>query len=365
MNARAPIPGGEPTVEVLTDPRSLWSEQEAEWDALLSRSPSDSIFLTAAWLSAWAITVGREAKLIGVTVRQAGRLVAAAAFEARQGVLLLAGRGVSDYSDILIDDEVPEGQRGPLLAEILTAARRNAAGFRYFQLNRLRESSPLVIALERGAVPGYYPTRTAARGAPQMDMAVVEERLKKKRFKRRENRLKRAGEVVCTAHTTPADIEPGIGRFIDLHKARWAETPTPSKLNDPDQQAFLEVLTRRAGDTGRLRYTTLTLDGVLIAAHYGFHYDGTFTFYKPAYDPAYAKITPGDVILKRLLEQARDEAAALFDFTIGEEPYKLEFATSMPTVVSLHVTHSRLAALLRRLRASSRRLLMKLKLIER
>ena len=98
----------------------------------------------------------------------------------------------------------------------------------------------------------------------------------------------------------------------------------------------------------------------LIAAHYGFHYQGTFTFYKPAYDPAYARITPGDVILKRLLEQARDESAALFDFTIGEESYKLGFATSVPEVISLHVTPSRLGAAVRQFRASSRRLLLSL-----
>ena len=365
MNTRVPIHSGEPIIDVLTNPRLFWSEQGPEWDGLLSRSPSDSVFLTAAWLSAWASTVGRESSLFGVTLRHNGRLTAAAVFEVREGVLLLPGTGVSDYADILIDGSIPEAQRGQLFANLFTRARRNVTGFRYFQLNRLRESSPLALALNQAEIPGYYPTRTAAVGAPQMDMAVVEDRLNKKRFKRRENRLKRAGEVACTVHTSSAAIEPELERFIDLHKRRWAETPTPSKFNDPDQQAFLETLTRTAGHTGRLRYTTLTLDGVLVAAHYGFFHDGTFTFYKPAYDPEYARITPGDVLLKRLLEQARDESAALFDFSIGEEPYKLGFSTSVPEVISVHVTPSPLMALLRRLRAGSRRLLLKMKIIGR
>ncbi len=360
MNAQVPAEAGEPIIDVLTDPRVLWSEQGAQWDALLSRSQSDSIFLTAAWLIAWATTIGHEAELLGITVSRSGKLIAAAVFEVREGVLLLAGRGVSDYTDILVADDVPEAQRGPLFAEILSTARKNVAGFRYFQLNRLRESCPLARALDAGQVPGYYPTLTAAVGAPQMNMAVVEDRLKKKRFKRRENRLKRAGEVDCLTHISSAAIEPELSRFIDLHKRRWAETSTPSKFNDPDQQAFFETLTRRAGNTGSLRYTTLTLDGALVAAHYGFLHNGTFTFYKPAYDPAYAKITPGDVILKRMLEQARDESAELFDFTIGEEPYKLGFATEVPQVISLHVTPSRAQAFIRRLRAVTRRWLLAL-----
>lgn len=358
MNAQVPTQSGEPTIDVLADPRVLWTDQHNEWDALLNRSPSNNIFLTAAWLSAWAGTIGREAKLLGITIRRSGKLLAAAVFEVREGVLLLAGRGASDYVDILIDGDVPDSQRGSLLRDLLTAACTNVAEFRYFQLNRLRESSPLVRALNQEQIPGYYPTRTATIGAPQMDMATVEDRLKKKRFKRRENRLKRAGEVGCVAHTNSADVEHQLEQFIDLHKRRWAHTPTPSKFNDPEQQAFLETLTRRLGDTDTLRYTTLTLDGALIAAHYGFLHNDTFTFYKPAYDPDYAKVTPGDVILKRLLEQARDESAELFDFSIGEESYKLGFATSVPQVVSLHVTPSRLMALVRRLRASSRRLLL-------
>lgn len=358
MNAHVPIETAEFSIDVLDDPRVLWSADSEEWDTLLARSACNSVFLTAAWLSAWANTIGTEAKLVGVTARQAGRLVAAAVFEARNGVLLFAGRGVSDYVDVLIDDDVPDVRRGQLFADLLSAAQNQLNGFRHFQLDRLRASSALVRALTTGEVTGFHPTQTATIGAPQMEMTVVEDRLKKKRFKRRENRLKRAGEVECTAHTSPAAIEPLLGEFISLHKRRWADTPTPSKFNDPDHQAFLEALTRRAGDTGMLRYTTLTLDGVLVAAHYGFHYDGTFTFYKPAYDPEYSKVTPGDVILKRLLEQARDESAKLFDFTIGEEAYKLGFATSVPAVISLHVTPNRLAALVRRFRAGSRRLLL-------
>ena len=142
MNTRVPIQSSTPAIDVLTDPGVLWSAQRAEWDALLSRSPSDSIFLTAAWLGAWATTIGRNVELLGITLRRSGQLVAAAVFEVNDGVLLFAGRGASDYSDILIDDAVPEAERARLFAEILTTARNNVARFRYFQLDRLRAVEP-------------------------------------------------------------------------------------------------------------------------------------------------------------------------------------------------------------------------------
>ena len=73
-----------------------------------------------------------------------------------------------------------------------------------------------------------------------------------------------------------------------------------------------------------------------------------------AYDVELAKLSPGDVLLKRLFEQAQAEDAQSFDFTIGEEPYKLRFATDVRQIVSLHVTDSRALAVARRARAMAR-----------
>ncbi len=49
-------------------------------------------------------------------------------------------------------------------------------------------------------------------------------------------------------------------------------------------------------------------------------------WYKPTFDISYAKRSPGEVLLKILLEYALEHDVAKFDFTIGDEDYKYRFA---------------------------------------
>src|SRR6185503_7976477 len=51
---------------------------EAEWNELLARSASDTVFLTWEWLWSWWEIYGGEVEPCVATVREHGRLVAAA-----------------------------------------------------------------------------------------------------------------------------------------------------------------------------------------------------------------------------------------------------------------------------------------------
>ena len=59
---------------------------------------------------------------------------------------------------------------------------------------------------------------------------------------------------------------------------------------------------------------------------------GIFLWYKPSFAVDLAQRSPGEVLLRRLLLQAMEENARMFDFGLGDEAFKSRFATQVNTV---------------------------------
>jgi CelD/BcsL family acetyltransferase involved in cellulose biosynthesis len=325
-----------------------------EWDGLLAGSRADTVFLLSGWLRAWHETLGRGADLVIPQVRRDGRLVAAAAFQLRDGTLEFAGKGPSDYSDVVVSSELEPAVASRLVSALLHAARRSAPGFRRASLSHIQRGESLMPAVVFDPSCGLFATEERCVPAPAMDMAAVEDALKKTSLRRQERALERQGTLTNETVRDAQRILPQLDEFFEQHVRRWQPTQWPSLFRADDQRAFYRRFTERLDASGVLRFTALRLDGRLIAAHYGFHYAGRFTLYKPSYEPEFAKSSPGQVLLKHLFEVARDEKADEFDFTVGNETYKSRFATKRRDVIDVHLTDSRMRALARRLRVRAR-----------
>src|SRR5262245_60207648 len=101
----------------------------AEWEQLYQRCGSATPFQTHAWLESWWRGYGRPGHLVVIAVRHQGRLVAAGAFQRvrRLGIPVVVpiGERISDFTDILVDDEYRAGRAIDLFAaELARAAGR-------------------------------------------------------------------------------------------------------------------------------------------------------------------------------------------------------------------------------------------------
>ncbi len=74
----------------------------AEWDQLLAVSKANTIFLSSGWLRAAFEIFGEGKNLLVPQARQRGRLIATAAFQERNGVIVFVGKGPSDYLDLVL-----------------------------------------------------------------------------------------------------------------------------------------------------------------------------------------------------------------------------------------------------------------------
>ena len=297
---------------------------------------------------AWRATLGADAPLVVVQIARRGRLIAAAAFQHADGVVEFAGKGPSDYADFVIANDCSESEGDAAVNRLLRAAMDSTPGFRHFMLGRFPPTSESVGRLRRQRP--FHATVVEAVPCPRMAMSVVAATLRKQSLRRIDRTLEKQGALVLDTYTRAQDVEPLLEPFFAQHVRRWATTDTPSPFLRADRRAFYRTVVRELDSSSELRFSVLRLDGQLIAAHFGFLCAGTFIWYKPAFEPALREFAPGLVLLKRLFERARDEGADVFDFTIGDEGYKLRFATDVPNAQIVHVTDSRLAAAQRRAR---------------
>src|SRR5207237_1286860 len=148
-----PAPMTAPEVTVIRDPARL-PTLDGEWDDLLARSASDTVFLTWDWLRTWYEIYGAEVEPCVVLVREDGRLLAAAPLKlearrlyglrVRQLEFIGTGRAVCpDFLDLVI-----EAGREAELARVLLGALRSEPGWDRIALSDLPASSPVREPLE-------------------------------------------------------------------------------------------------------------------------------------------------------------------------------------------------------------------------
>ena len=73
--------------------------------------------------------------------------------------------------------------------------------------------------------------------------------------------------------------------------------------------------------------SSLSAGSTLLAAHFGSLTDERLTWWVPAYDPAYSKYSPGRLMLEELIRESHRRSQLEFDFLIGDEAYKFNYAT--------------------------------------
>lgn len=321
-----------------------------DWDQLLANSPTDTVFLSSAWMRAAVAVLPEKCPMVVPVLYQNGRLIAAAAFFQSRRVIQFLGTGSSDYLDLLVCRDLSTEEQVQCKRDLLHAVLKRFRG--HFHLKNIPENSTTCMAVSGNGLLG---TRLRTTPAPAMAMSHAPEALKKKSIRRHFNKLDKQGVLICETMTSATEVLEKLPAFFDQHIARWQGTAWPSQFHQPLQRTLFTRLVQELCEAGTLRFTEVRLDGQMIAAHLGMFHAGIFTWYKPTYDPRLAKLSPGEVLIKALLERAQQEGAEEFDFTIGDEAFKYRFATTVRQVMDFHVTTSKAAALAVRSKLAARR----------
>ncbi|MEX0900018.1 MAG: GNAT family N-acetyltransferase [Gammaproteobacteria bacterium] len=321
-----------------------------EWRELLADSGADPLFLSWEWLFTWWRMLGGRRALRLLTVRDGGRLVAVVPLVLRGRamrrlqpfeVLEFLGTGAagSDYLDFI----VRTGHEG----DVLRALHKHLVDSRYsLELSHTTgDASSSSRLAQRLAGAGWARVDEAVEVCPYIPFTghdwdrYLETLGSSHRYnvRRRFRKLDKAFEV----HFERAVDESTCRRFLEdlvrLHRMRRDTLGGSDGLDDERMVAFHAAFTELALARGWLRLHRLTLDGVAVAAVYGFRVGPKFYFYQSGFDPAYGKHSVGLLVLAHSIKAALEEGAAEYDLLHGNERYKYHWTSSERALTRHHL----------------------------
>lgn len=139
---------------------------------------------------------------------------------------------------------------------------------------------------------------------------------------RRERQL--AGAGVTFRWVSPQDMSAEVlDTVLRLHQVRQDVKGLTSAFGPHRRGFHLRLQERAAPDRGPAALLA-EHDGRPVGAVYGFLWQKTFAYYNGGWDPAYARMSLGTVLLYRTIAAATDLGARTFDFLRGDEAYKYQ-----------------------------------------
>ena len=119
------------------------------------------------------------------------------------------------------------------------------------------------------------------------------------------------------------DLKAAVGAFITLH--RNSRSDKHAFMTD-EMQAYFRAIAEVLAGKGWLQLSFLEVGGQPVATYFCFDYGDDILVYNSGYDPAgVPQLSPGWVLLARLIQRAIALGRRRFDFLQGDEDYKHRF----------------------------------------
>jgi CelD/BcsL family acetyltransferase involved in cellulose biosynthesis len=320
----------------------------AGWDELVRAMPRPSPFLLHGWLLEWWRHYGEDCTLAVEAAFRGDELVGALPLltYSRRGLRLSTFLG--SRQSALADALLAEGE-GPELVESLVD-RVAASEHDYVNLFGLSEGGRLASLrgprelrlFERIAAPVLD---LEAHGGWEAAYRAKTNSRKRAHHQRRRRQLAQLGRLEVARLQAPDELEPALEDAFRLHELRWRGRPDGSGFVTETGKRFNRAVLKSLDEIDVNRIVMLKLDGQPIAFSWHFLLGGRAYLHRLAFDPAFARCSPGVVNALDAIEAAADEGATRIEFLGGAERYKLELADRLePLHLGLGLPGSALGA---------------------
>jgi CelD/BcsL family acetyltransferase involved in cellulose biosynthesis len=140
--------------------------------------------------------------------------------------------------------------------------------------------------------------------------------------RRSRRQLGALGHLEARVARTPAQLAPALEHALALHDLRWRDRADGSGFASPAGRRFQRDALLALSEDGVPRIVTLELDGRPIAFTSFFVLARTMVVHRLAFDPDYARWSPGLLATHDALAAAAQEGVERVEFLGGAEPYK-------------------------------------------
>lgn len=334
MSRAATVPGI--AIEVVRDLAAL----EAEWRAF-EKGADGTVFQTFDWLATWQRHVGtllgtRPAIVAGRDERGALAFIFALSIERKRGARCLTwlGSALCDYNGPLLAPDFATrvgGNFQALWRQILMVLRtqpdlcydyidlskmlENAGGQHnpFFDLDGQPNPNGAYVATLGESWDAYY---TAKRSGPT-----------RKKERKQLKQLGEHGAVSFVAVHDQAEIASTMETLIAQKSRSFARRGIADNFARRGHREFYLDLAACGSAQGMADVSRLDVGATIAATSLGLRFGNSYYLVLSSYqDGELARFGPGRAHLNELIRHAIDANAARFDFTIGDEPYKQDWA---------------------------------------
>ncbi|MFJ5263779.1 GNAT family N-acetyltransferase [Streptomyces sp. NPDC088387] len=252
------------TTQLVTD-ADAFAALASDWRGLYGRCASATPFQGHAWLHSWWLSYGRPGRLRLVLVRTGGRLVGAAPLmrvHRPLPALVPLGGAISDYGDVLLDDE-----HGPAAADALAAALTTAARTALLDFREVRPGAAVERVYDRWPGPRRRVDDSVCLELPAVPMDELVARLPSAKAQQRARaKLRKLETLGVRRHVVdPHEVDGALRRLIELHRLQWQGRKVTTEHLQP---RFCEHLVRSVGPmvrSGEAIVTEFRLDDDVVA----------------------------------------------------------------------------------------------------
>ena len=298
------------------------------WDALVASMPRPSPFMLSAWLEPWWSHFGRDRSMRIEAAFVDGELVGGLPLELerRRGIVVgrFMGREHAALGDVLAREDVAD----EVVAKIVGAL--GAVGADYLDLFGVALEGRLFGAIEDSdhlVERVQAPVLDVRDGWDTVYAAKTSSR-RRNLHRRRRRQLDELGEIALVSIVGEAELSASLTDLFRIHDLRWAGRPDRSEFTTNRGLPFnVDAMTRFAR-AGIARVLMMKLDGRAIAFQYYLVFERRMFFYRLAFDPDFARWSPGLLTTLAAIEAAAAEGVERVEFLGGGERYKQDLADS-------------------------------------
>jgi CelD/BcsL family acetyltransferase involved in cellulose biosynthesis len=298
-----------------------------EWNDLFHKAGAHSPFLTWEWAWNWWEHLKTEKELNIVLVREGRELIALAPLMRERKPLgsriTFIGSGLSDYLGFLTSRDGQQAIR--LIFRYLMDS-----GVGKIELADIPESAPAFPVL-RETIDNIWALKTITVSCESPFLKIETSwddfwgRINssvKKDIKWSGNRLNRNFGGLKVRVIEDYD-EKMVDALIAISTKAQAAKVGRGLFRDEKTTAFIKVALKAFSQNGQSRIYLLEAGSRVISYIIIFCLGGKYYYWTTAFDPEFAKFSPGKLLTRYALEDAFKLGLAEFDFMKGKEPYKL------------------------------------------
>jgi CelD/BcsL family acetyltransferase involved in cellulose biosynthesis len=313
--------------------RVLWQGFQCDADC--------TAFQTFEWLSAWQRNIGSRGGVVpAIVIARDARnkiLFIAPLAKHRSGFareLVWLGSGVCDYNAPLLAPDFSARINLGEFAEIWSAAMQLIQSNRQTRVDVVRlekmpesiraQTSPMLELPTSLNPSGSYATPVAQSW--EAFYAAKRSPSTRRRDRTKRNRLAEAGEIkLVTAQTTNEALR-ALAILVKQKSAYFARLGIQNLFAQPGYLDFLRDFVSNPEASRYSHISELRVGSQVAATNFALIFGGRYYYTLSAYtDGELARLGPGAAHLHELLGYAIANKFAVFDFTIGDERYKLDW----------------------------------------